>query len=216
MTQAVSARGITLEVDLDGEWRKFWEVKAVPEVGESADQIDVTSLDSEIKESIKDIPGYASELAFTMNAIPKGAEGSNLDLVMEMSKNATYRWRITYPQVNHRFTFNAQWTWRMGAGAVSSPQDLIIVLIPKSAPVSSKVTETFTITYEANGGTGSTDDTREYAIGDTATIMECGFTFDGHTFSNWNTRADNSGESFDESETVTVFEDMVLYAIWSE
>lgn len=216
MTLAVSAKGTTLEVFHGDTWKKFWEVKSTPEVGKSADMIDATSLDSEIKENIPDIPSYAGELSFTMNAIPVGAEGSNLDLVSELSENSEYKWRITWPQLGKRCIITANWVWRVGAGAVSSPLDIIIVLIPKTAPAWSNVLDTYIITYDANGGEGTTDDATEYGNGEEATILECAFTYSGKQFIGWNTRADGTGATYDENDTVRVYENMTLYAMWSE
>lgn len=216
MTLAVSAKGTTLEVELNGVWRKFWEVKSTPEVGKAADMIDVTSLDSDIKENIPDIPSYAGELSFTMNAIPVGAVESNMDLVSELSENKEYRWRITWPQLGKRCIITANWVWRVGAGNVSAPLDIIVVLIPRTAPAWSNILDTYTITYDANGGQGTLEDATEYENGAEATLKECTFTNEGKQFTAWNTRADGTGATYDENDVVKVYEDMTFYAIWSE
>jgi len=46
-------------------------------------------------------------------------------------------------------------------------------------------TQTFTVTYDANGGTGSVPDTGHYAAGATVTVRMGNLTRAGHTFAGW-------------------------------
>lgn len=216
---AVSAQGIGLgfrEPGSTGPYTFYREVKTVPEVGESADKIDVTSLDAEIKQYIKDIPDYSGDLEFSMNAMPYGAPESNLEIVHGQSRNATYDWVIMYPRLGTKVQMLGEWTWRMGAGAVSSAMELFVSVIPKSSPAWSKIQDGFTITYDANGGEGTTEDPSEYGVGEDVTLLDCGFTYEGRTFSHWSTSQDNAGVAYDPGETMQIYQDTVLYAIWSE
>ena len=53
---------------------------------------------------------------------------------------------------------------------------------------------TYTVSYNANGGTGTmTDSSSPYLSGATVTVKENSFKYAGHTFSKWNTEADGSG-----------------------
>ena len=134
MSLAVSAKGIRLYVKATGDtWTEVKEVSAVPEIGQSAEKIDVTHLTSEMKEYIKDIPDWSADLEFTMNAMPKGATNSNLDLILGLDKDETYDWKIVYAQLLKEVTVKAQFNYRFGAGAVSSKQDFILTLVPTSA-----------------------------------------------------------------------------------
>ena len=89
MTSATTAQGEMLFVKLEGVWTKIAELKSTPEIGESAEKIDATHLESEVKEYVKDIPDQ-SELTFTFNAMPANVEGSNLALLMGLNRNGTY------------------------------------------------------------------------------------------------------------------------------
>ncbi|MEJ8555486.1 InlB B-repeat-containing protein [Tepidibacter sp. Z1-5] len=73
------------------------------------------------------------------------------------------------------------------------------------------------LSYDANGGTGTTDATEVCAIGgnvmlsDGSTISKTGYTFIG-----WNTAADGSGTSYSPSGTFSIpAADTTLYAEWS-
>ncbi|MBR6548238.1 MAG: InlB B-repeat-containing protein [Clostridia bacterium] len=71
------------------------------------------------------------------------------------------------------------------------------------------------ITYNANGGEGVTEDTDTYLPGFEAMTQFCGFTREGYTFYQWNTKADNTGDVYGEFVPVMFGEtDIVLYAIW--
>ena len=76
---------------------------------------------------------------------------------------------------------------------------------------------TYTVTYDANGGTGTmTDSNSPYTAGATVTVMENAFTRDGFTFEKWNTAADGSGTDYDEDDTFTINANTTLYAQWTE
>lgn len=65
---------------------------------------------------------------------------------------------------------------------------------------------TYTITYDANGGTGTMSDT-------TNTVAACTFTApEGKTFSTWNTNASGTGTDYAPGASAT--SDLDLYAIW--
>lgn len=219
MTQAVSAAQAYLAVKLDGVWERFREVKSTPEVGESADKIDATSLESEMKEYIKDIPDQAADLEFTMNAMPTGSPNSNYDLIKRLSRNGTYEFKYGVPQMGIYYIIMAQFTWRLGAGEVSAVQDIIVTLIPKSRPNDTPITSTFSVTYNPNEGTGTvTDESSPYENGAEVTVKEStGITPPaGKTFLCWNVSKDNSGLSYDPGDTFNIYNDVTLYAIWSD
>lgn len=76
---------------------------------------------------------------------------------------------------------------------------------------------TYTVTYDANGGTGTmTDDNSPYPAGESVTVLGNEFTRDNYTFDHWNTAADNSGTSYDEDDTFTINANTTLFAQWSE
>lgn len=151
MTNATSAKGVALYVETSTDtWELFEEVSAVPEIGESSDKIDATSLLSDIKEYVKDIPDYSSDLEFTMNAIPTGTDGSNYDLIKGLDKDASHNWRIVYPQQGIQCELKGQFTWRMGSAEVSAIQTIVLTIIPQSAPVFSDYSTTATVSLDSN------------------------------------------------------------------
>ena len=216
MTHATTAQGEMLFVRLNGVWTKVQELKATPEIGESAEKIDATHLESEVKEYVKDIPDQ-SELAFTFNAMPVNDENSNLALLMGMSRNATYEWKQVLPRLGVQVIWDAEFTYSIGPGAVSSVKEITLTLIPKTSPIISEISATYRVTYDANGGTGSPPvDTTDYASGQIATAKECTLTNTGKRFVYWNTRADNGGVPYDVGDTFAVYQNTTLYAVWSD
>ncbi len=78
--------------------------------------------------------------------------------------------------------------------------------------------QTYVITYEANGGTGTMADTNiPYADGTMALLLGNGFTAPPDKyFRSWNMEPDGSGERFYPGETIELTENVTLYAQWLE
>ena len=91
----------------------------------------------------------------------------------------------------------------------------IAKVVPEPEP------ETYTIVYNANGGTGNMD-SQSVVVGDSVTIKTNGFSYINHTFKNWNTQADGNGTSYNAGQVVTngltntANSTITLYAQWDE
>ena len=75
----------------------------------------------------------------------------------------------------------------------------------------------YSVTYDANGGTGSVTDTEKYAKGAEATVKSNnGFTNGDKVFLSWNTAADGKGETYYPNGIVEITGDVTLYAQWGD
>ena len=74
--------------------------------------------------------------------------------------------------------------------------------------------QTFTVSYDGNGSTGSVTDATSYTSGGKATVAANGFALDGNDFDSWNTKANGSGTSYAPGATLTVTGNVTLYAQW--
>ena len=73
--------------------------------------------------------------------------------------------------------------------------------------------DTYSITYNANGGTGTTaSQTKPY--GESINIRTNGFTRTGYVFKGWNTKADGTGTSYSAGVAYSANADLALYAQW--
>lgn len=73
---------------------------------------------------------------------------------------------------------------------------------------------TFTIKYNANGGTGApSSQTKEY--GATLTLSSTKPTRTGYKFNNWNTKSDGTGTSYASGGSYSANSDVTLYAQWT-
>lgn len=80
-----------------------------------------------------------------------------------------------------------------------------------------KVVAKKVVTYDANGGTGSTVDPNKYEDGAKAEILDNAFTApEGKIFGGWNTKADGTGDSVLPGQEVTIHADLTLYAQWGK
>ncbi|WNM20219.1 InlB B-repeat-containing protein [Flavobacterium capsici] len=74
----------------------------------------------------------------------------------------------------------------------------------------------YTVTYNANGGTGTQTDANPYNNGDIVTVLGAGtITRTGYTFANWNTAANGSGTTYSQGNTFAISADTTLYAQWT-
>ena len=75
--------------------------------------------------------------------------------------------------------------------------------------------QTFTLTFNANGGTG-TMAAQTFEAGVSQAITANTFTRSGYTFTSWNTNADGSGTSYTDKQSITLLQDITLYAQWKK
>ena len=89
------------------------------------------------------------------------------------------------------------------------------IVIPANVCQTKMTAQTYTVTYDANGGSGKTTDNTAYATGAKATVKANGYTRDDYTFTGWNTKADGSGKSYAEGDPIEMLGNVVLYAQWT-
>ena len=74
--------------------------------------------------------------------------------------------------------------------------------------------KTFTVTFDANGGSGTM--TAQTFTGDESKALTANaFVKEGYEFVSWNTVADGSGRTFSDKQVITLTNNMTLYAQWS-
>ena len=108
------------------------------------------------------------------------------------------------PDDNYRYTFTG---W--------SPE---VVVAEEDATYTAQYSATervfYTITFNANGGTGSMEPQR-FEVGIDTALNKNAFTRENYKFNNWNTAADGSGATYaDAGAILALAEDMTLYAQW--
>lgn len=91
--------------------------------------------------------------------------------------------------------------------------DVELELVGTNRDLTSKGSN-FTVSYDANGGTGTvTAQTLEW--GNQVTLRACTqFTKSGYHLASLNTKADGSGWRYLPNQSITVFDNLKLYAIW--
>ena len=77
-------------------------------------------------------------------------------------------------------------------------------------------TNTYKVTYNANGAVGNVPASIEVEEGGTITVSSQGLlSMKGYDFVGWNMKKDGSGKAYKESQSIKVDYDIVLYAQWS-
>ena len=96
---------------------------------------------------------------------------------------------------------------KFGRSAYSAPSNVIT----PTAPV---IATTATITFNANGGTGTmANETESYNTSATLTLNA--FTYTSYTFNDWNSEANGDGTAFTNGEFVKFSGSATLYAQWT-
>ena len=73
---------------------------------------------------------------------------------------------------------------------------------------------TYTVTFDANGGKGSMED-QSFNYGADVTLTENTFTCENYKFTGWNTKADGTGTTYTDGDTISnLTENITLYAQW--
>ena len=72
------------------------------------------------------------------------------------------------------------------------------------------------LTYNANGGTAGTMDAVSLYPGKTVALADCGFTWGNYKFTGWNTQDDGLGTMYQAGDSITLSDDVTLYAIWEK
>ena len=110
---------------------------------------------------------------------------------------------------SHSFTRGGNFT---GNVTITQDGDMYGILVVEISSGSA----TYSVTYDANGGTGTTTDSSSpYALNATVTVQSNGFSKTGYTFAGWNSKADGTGTNFAASSTFTITKDTTLYAKWT-
>ena len=78
-----------------------------------------------------------------------------------------------------------------------------------------KKKETYTVTFDANGGTGEMAE-QIFTEGEPRALVGNLFSYQEHTFKCWNTMKNGTGTSYDDRQRITVTSDMTLFAQWKK
>ena len=104
------------------------------------------------------------------------------------------------------FTFDAGNEDNVTSGTIAGDGSLVLKLY--------YVRNTYTVTYNANGGSGTmNDENSPYKYGATVTVKDNGFTRENYEFTGWAFDAEGDEPA---GETFTITENTTLYAQWEE
>lgn len=91
----------------------------------------------------------------------------------------------------------------------------IFTMVTVLAITGCKKKETYTVTFDANGGTGEMAE-QIFTEGEPRALVGNLFSYQEHTFKCWNTMKNGTGTSYDDRQRITVTSDMTLYAQWKK
>ena len=119
--------------------------------------------------------------------------------------------------VNQEFAFTKQEKSKLYAFGTEylGLLDVSVKLVATNRDKVGLINRDFTITYNANGGSGTVA-SQSAKWGDNVVIAQSGgLSNNNKSFQEWNTQADGKGGHYRPNQNKTMWEDMTLYAIWS-
>lgn len=118
--------------------------------------------------------------------------------------------------VNQEFAFTKQEKSKLYAFGTEylGLLDVSVKLVATNRDKTDLISTDFTITYNANGGSGTVA-SQSAKWGDNLDIAtSSGLSYSGKTFKEWNTMANGKGGHYMPNQHKTMWENMTLYAIW--
>ncbi|MBR3871427.1 MAG: InlB B-repeat-containing protein, partial [Paludibacteraceae bacterium] len=100
-------------------------------------------------------------------------------------------------------------------GTGTSYADKASIKVTQSITLYAQWKEYYTITFDANGGTGSMSEVK-VKENETITIAENTFTRTMFKFAGWNTKSDGTGTSYADKASIKVTQSITLYAQWNK
>ena len=153
--------------------------------------------------------GYKTGRSFTCTISGTGqptvsgsiSSANRVGVLTKAIKSATYTWnRASIDQTV------AIKTVLKGGGESTKSSRSESIYIPALAPA--------TITFNANGGSGTVPSSINTYVGVANTIPSNSLTRTGYTFNGWNTASDGSGTAYATGSTITPSGNVTLYAQW--
>ena len=174
----------------------------------------VTTTPTQVKVSITsglNIPndGYNSHRSFTATISGTSqttvsgsiANKKYVGVLTKAIKTATYTWNRASTKQTKTIK-----TVLKGYGESTTSSCSASISVPALAPA--------TITFNANGGSGTVPSTISAYVGVANTIPSNSLTRTGYTFNGWNTASDGSGTAYATGSTITPSGNVTLYAQW--
>jgi len=118
----------------------------------------------------------------------------------------------TFTKTGHKFS---KWNTKADGTGTSYIDEQEIKISSDLVLYAQWIPETYKLTFNANGGTG-TMDKQTFTYNVTSNLSDVKFTKSGHIFKEWNTKADGTGTSYTNKQAIKISSDTTLYAIWEE
>lgn len=153
--------------------------------------------------------GYTSSRSFTCTISGTGqptvsgsiSSAKRVGVLTKAIKSATYIWNRA--SIDQTIAIK---TVLKGGGESTTSRRSESIYIPALAPA--------TITFNANGGSGTVPSAISTYVGVANTIPSNSLTRTGYTFNGWNTSSDGSGTAYATGSTITPSGNVTLYAQW--
>jgi uncharacterized repeat protein (TIGR02543 family) len=204
--QAIAAGKATITAKAGGKTATCTvEVTAKPGSEDPEKPEDPENPDTPIDPSDPEIPIVAE---YTVSYDANGGTGSMSEVKVKENETITIA-ENAFTRSMFKFT-----GWNTKAdGTGTSYADKASIKVTQSITLYAQWEKYYTITFDANGGTGSMSE-MTCVYGQNITLTENKFTRAGYYFRVWNTKSDGTGTSYNNKASITPTQSITLYAQW--
>lgn len=212
--------GVTFSITNLGNWENKSYLTSIKMNKHDAGYSIQANTNSEISWTVP--VGYTinfTSISITANAAESGWTSKSFDVYTSVSTESNKKSLTTYENKSINLTEDIYLNNLENDGKIIIQHGDTKMYINTITIVYDLVPNTYTITFDANGGTGTTANV-DATYDQDATLTTSGFTKAGYTFTGWNTQADGSGTSYIDGATVKNLtavnnETVTLYAMYS-
>ena len=140
---------------------------------------------------------------------PNGANGE--EKVVQVTKDFTIP-KNTFTKEGHTFK---EWNTKADGTGASYKDEASITLTDNTTLYAIWEKKEFSITFDSNAGIGEMKG-QSAKYEENVKLSKNTFTKEGYNFKEWNTKADGTGTSYKDESSVTLTDNITLYAIWEK
>ena len=157
------------------------------------------------------VTGYRVTSKINGNSIFLPAAGVMSSSLNEVNRYGNY-WSSSYG-VNYPIGLYFKSEFVNGSSFYSHQGLSVRPVIPVNSSVEPEQPTLYTLTFNANGGSGSMS-SQTVSSGASVTLPNSTFTRSGYEFVGWNTSSDGTGTLYTDGQTITLYGNIALYAQW--
>ena len=157
---------------------------------------------------------------YTITVNPNGGTGDPYEWELQYPTNGIVLGTFGYTKTNYTLD---SWNTKADGTGISYPSDMNERVDFDTIPFDENYRVTlyaqwkkveYKVIFYANNHTNTPNKYQTFLFDDVKALDKNTFTYEGHTFINWNTKDDGTGTSYTDEQSIQITNDITLYAQW--